>query len=402
MYNTGTATDNFTMSVTIDGPPDWAVNLCDEGMCYGPIVTRSLAPGEELGLFPDVFPVGTGYGKVTLTMTQAGDPGFSRTLEFGLITNDVEVLVVDDDWLYNYEDYYAAGLDYFGYTYGVWNRNLQAPTAANLSNFPIVMWSLGGVETGFNPTLTQSDRNAIAGYLNGGGNLFMTGQDLSSDMAAQGGAAYTWFQNYMHAVHVGAMTSDRTLLGVPGDPVSTDLDLTITGGDGAGNQTSPDDIDPTGGSTVIWTWDATHNGAVRVDTGVYKVVFLAFGLEAIDNASDRRMVLRRAIRWFQDLGATEDGAPVYQAGLYSNPNPVHDGGATLRFTLPKAGEASLQVFGPDGRWVRTLADGHFTAGPHVAAWDRLDSQGARVPAGVYWYHLDSNDTHLSSKTVVLR
>lgn len=402
LYNTGTQTDNFTMSVTFSGPADWSAVLCDEFVCYGPTVTRSLAPGDEMVLGADIWPASSGYGVATITLSQQGNPAGARTLDFALITNDVQILLVDDDWLFNYESYFTVAMDYFGYTYGVWNHALQAPTTADLANFPIVIWSLGDVSPTINPTVDANDRAAIAGYLNGGGNLFMTGQDLSSDMAAQGGAAYTWFQTYMHAVHVAEVASDRTLSPVPGDPVSNDLDLVIQGGDGANNQTVPDDIDPAGGSTVIWTWDATRNGGVRVDTGVYKVVYLSFGFEAIDNAWDRRMVLRRIVRWFQDLGDAEDVTPVYRAGLYALPNPLHEGDASLRFTLEQAGPATLQVFTADGRLVRTLADGPLAAGPHVVSWDGRDERGTPVTAGVYYYKLVSGDTNLARKTVVLR
>jgi hypothetical protein len=51
--------------------------------------------------------------------------------------------------------------------------------------------------------------------------------------------------------------------------------------------------------------------------------------------------------------------------------------------LPARGEASLKVFGPDGRLARTLVSGDLDAGTHVLTWDRADDAERRLPARVY-------------------
>jgi hypothetical protein len=168
------------------------------------------------------------------------------------------------------------------------------PDASALSNFPAVVWSAGLQY----PTLDADDRAALSGFMDAGGRLFITGQDIGWELHGQGGATRQWYNDYLHALYVADDTNDYTLDGVPGDPVSDGIDLVIQGGDGANNQAYPDDIDPADASaSVIWSYDANRNGAVRADTGIYKVIYLSFGFEAIDNAFDRRAVIQQGMDW---------------------------------------------------------------------------------------------------------
>ena len=40
---------------------------------------------------------------------------------------------------------------------------------------------------------------------------------------------------------------------------------------------------------------------LRVDTGLYKVVYFAFGFEAINSAADRQVVMERVLNWLKPL-----------------------------------------------------------------------------------------------------
>jgi hypothetical protein len=399
LYNVGNLTDDYTISVELDAPDGWTAILCEEGVCWGPIVYETLTPGAELALLVEIEAPTSGYGVATVTLSQSNQPaGMERTFKYTYLTNDLEVLVVDDDGIDEYEQYLTDALEYFGYSYGVWDHNLRAPSTGTLFNFPIVVWSVGDAF----PTLEESDRTALAGYLNAGKNLFITGQDIGWEMHDLGGDAYQWYQDYLHATFITDDSHDNTLEGVPGDIVTGGLDLVIEGGDGADNQVAPDDIDPADGSaTVIWTYDEDKNGGLRADTGTHKVVYLAFGYEAIDSAHDRRIVLRRIIRWFNGVGGACEAEPVFRAALSITPNPVQ-ASSLVRFTLPEAGQADLQIFGPDGRLIRTLAGGALAAGNHVIEWDRSDARGARVPAGVYYYKLAAQGANLARKAVLLK
>ncbi|MBD3237249.1 MAG: hypothetical protein GF330_11130 [Candidatus Eisenbacteria bacterium] len=88
----------------------------------------------------------------------------------------------------------------------------------------------------------------------------------------------------------------------------------------------------------------------------------------------------------------------------SRPNPfAADGaGATIRFVLPRAGSARLQICDLQGRVVRTLCNEHRGAGAHGVVWDGRDDRGRALSAGIYLYRLELPDVFLSRKLTMLR
>jgi len=72
----------------------------------------------------------------------------------------------------------------------------------------------------------------------------------------------------------------------------------------------------------------------------------------------------------------------------ARPNPSSRG-ATVEFSLEKAGRATLAVYDVQGRVVRVLRDGLQPAGRQVVRWDGTDPLGNRLPSGVYFYRLES-------------
>jgi len=295
VYNMGTMTDTYTVELAGHIPGDWVVEICDDVICHGSTYSQQLAPGESMELHIKVEPGSSGYTAVEVELSQANlTHKFPRFLSYTYLTDDLDVLLVDDDGGETYEDYFTAALDQTQYSFGVLKRLEGGLSASTLNMFPIVVWNVGWSF----PTLDQGDRAALTFFLDGGGSLFMSGQDIGYDMNDQGAAAYQWYQDYLHAIYVADDTDDYTLDGVPGDPVSGGIDLVIQGGDGADNQEYPSDIDPADASTtVIWSYDAERNGAVRADTGTHRVIYLAFGFEGIDNANDRSDVMQSSITW---------------------------------------------------------------------------------------------------------
>ena len=81
------------------------------------------------------------------------------------------------------------------------------------------------------------------------------------------------------------------------------------------------------------------------------------------------------------------------------PNPLR-AGTRLRFALPEAGPVSLQVFGIDGRLVRTLLGGTRPAGEQEVVWDGRNSSGRATAPGIYFCRLTADLRVLSQRMVV--
>ena len=85
----------------------------------------------------------------------------------------------------------------------------------------------------------------------------------------------------------------------------------------------------------------------------------------------------------------------------SVPNPVR-GQASLAFTVPRSGAASLRVYDLRGRCVATLLDGHVEAGPTMLVWPGRDDEGRQLADGVYFLRLEQSGRSLTRKILLVR
>jgi hypothetical protein len=72
----------------------------------------------------------------------------------------------------------------------------------------------------------------------------------------------------------------------------------------------------------------------------------------------------------------------------ARPNPFRTG-TVLGFTLRDPGFAEMAIYDVAGRRLAVVASGRFGAGPQSVAWDGRDGRGRPLPAGVYFYRLES-------------
>jgi len=94
------------------------------------------------------------------------------------------------------------------------------------------------------------------------------------------------------------------------------------------------------------------------------------------------------------------GPPTHFALLQNQPNPFARG-TLIRFELPQPERVRLEIFDLQGRRVSTLVDAPYQAGRWSAEWDRRDTDGNRMPAGVYLYRMTSTGFDGQRKMVLL-
>ena len=83
------------------------------------------------------------------------------------------------------------------------------------------------------------------------------------------------------------------------------------------------------------------------------------------------------------------------------PNPV-SGPVFVQFTLPRDGDARVEVLDVSGRRVETLASGSRSAGLHTVRWEGRAASGGRMGAGVYYVRLEAGGQQQTRKFVLLR
>ena len=73
---------------------------------------------------------------------------------------------------------------------------------------------------------------------------------------------------------------------------------------------------------------------------------------------------------------------------YPNPfNPI----TRIRFALPQAGPAKLDIYNAAGQWICTLVEGDVASGYHEVMWDARNASGFNVASGTYFAVLKARD-----------
>ena len=95
------------------------------------------------------------------------------------------------------------------------------------------------------------------------------------------------------------------------------------------------------------------------------------------------------------------GGTSRQEGLAIVPNPGA-GQASIRFSLPQTGPASLDILDATGRRVKRLHGGTLAAGPWAFDWNGRNESGRPVASGVYFARLQAGAVARTARVVLTR
>ncbi len=201
------------------------------------------------------------------------------------------LLVVDDDAGENYEDYLLPHLEAFNLPYDLWEiESLGTPSADFLSRYDGLLWSTGDDRMA---SLNVSEQTALELYLNQGGRLLLSGQNIGVDIRNDPGHFY---RDMLRATFVqdDAGHAVRVMGGGPYDGLSADL----WNGSGADNQDSPDVLAPYDASaSSVFTYTSGGSAGLAVERDGYRLLYLGYGLEGVGDANARAEILRRCFVW---------------------------------------------------------------------------------------------------------
>jgi len=209
----------------------------------------------------------------------------------------VNTLLVDNDSNGpNVQSFYTAALTSAGVTFNVWDLSTDSNLPLNyLTSFKTVVWFTGNTYPG--PILPYEAR--LKAFLDGGGRLFLSGQDLL-DQAA-GTTAFV--HDYLHVTWDGSESqNDKATAhvnGVAGGPVTNGIGAVPLDHSILGNSFE-DQITPNGTAVVEFNDDSAKPDALsfRDATAPYRVVFLAFPLEAYGTAAQKADLVTRVVNFF--------------------------------------------------------------------------------------------------------
>ena len=149
------------------------------------------------------------------------------------------------------------------------------------------------------------------------------------------------------------------------------------------------------GQTCLATATADAAGAFSWSGALSGAFVTATATDADGNTSEFSDPLATAV---QD----PDQKTPEQFNLLPNyPNPFNPTTA-IRYTLAEAGRVRLTIANLHGQVIRTLVDGHRSAGEQSAVWDGLDDSGRPAASGLYVVRLQAGHFDRSRKMLLLR
>jgi hypothetical protein len=260
-----------------------------------------------------------GY-KASMTLQISGWGGYYTEDTFEVLIGQRPILFVDDDGGDSYETYISAALDSVGALYDVWTHETQGcPPDTMFELYQAVVWSTGADYGSLSDpaTLDSTDEARLITYLDDGGGLLLSSQDLLLDHNID-----AFITGYLHVAGHNDDEGITSVAGVTDDTISNGMAFSLSypfynfsdyifPGDGAAGifyQTGKGVSAPREGVQIdeyLGSGDVVNYCALRYPASgpsVYKVAFFTFPFEAIPQSgaypNNRHTVMRKVMNWF--------------------------------------------------------------------------------------------------------
>ncbi|MCB9206029.1 MAG: T9SS type A sorting domain-containing protein [Ignavibacteriales bacterium] len=288
----------------------------------------------------------------------------------------------------------------------------------DLKDYDMVVWFLGDESLQDN-TLTNPEQYKLALYLENGGKLFITGEDIGQDLDTEHSkseSSDTLF--YYHYLKAKLMHDGLDLLNEINGEVGTMFNgININFGEVYPSD-APDDIEPINGSQTIFNYnydyerDGTYRKGGIAYTGNFgestktgSLVYFSFPFETIGDKNSRDNLMLTILWYFgiiiidvdDNLDPINDKFELSQN--YPNPfNPT----TTIKYSVPsnmksKKAEVKLVVYDVLGREVKTLVNHAQKPGNY-----QIDFNANNLPSGVYYYQFKAGSFIQTKKMVLLK
>jgi len=331
-----------------------------------------------------------------------------------------------------YDTYYTNRPDAVEYN-GLGGR----ATPYSILNYENMLYCSGDLNTGLigNGDFTtgvSDDVQLLDSWLRQGDkNLFLTGDDLISDLMQSGSATVQFVEDWLKVSHV-----TNNLRPLVSNQATPQVKMIPDNGVFLDDQTWV----AYGGCAIINNFDAVTadylNGGVRLaefasssgEVGAFsysaaslyeeevygcKMITMPYdfmniytvvgGAKDSASLSARAMALEKVLSYFGVEGDPLDVTPAPGADKFAirnYPNPFNPS-TSIEYTMPRAGHLSLKVFNVRGELIKTLIDGRIESSGSIL-WDGSNDHGAKVSSGVYFYEARTSGQVMVQKMALVK
>ncbi|MGB2770082.1 MAG: C25 family cysteine peptidase, partial [Candidatus Zixiibacteriota bacterium] len=323
---------DLTITLQNDGSAG-VIQVAADLVCVDPYVTIDVSSAT----YPDMSSGGTGTSlsayrftadeecpdgyKVSMTLQISGCGGYYTEEIFEIRIGQRPILFVDDDGGDSHESYIMVALDSVGVLYDVWTHETDGcPPDTIFEQYQSVVWSTGDDYGSLSDpaTLDATDEARLMTYLDNGGSLLLSSQDLLLDHNPD-----VFITDYLHVAGHNDDEGVTSVSGVSDDTISDGMSFGLSypfynfsdhifpGAEAAGifYETSKESAPPRPGVQID---EYAGEGAGPVNycalrypasgPSVYKVAFFTFAIEAVPESgtypNNRYTLMRRIMNWF--------------------------------------------------------------------------------------------------------
>jgi uncharacterized repeat protein (TIGR01451 family) len=315
--------------------------------CSGITLTASIAIPADAP--PDV------RAAYTLTFRSHGDPAVVQTVSLAVKT-PAPILLVDDQRWYDHAVSYTTTLDALALSYDIYDTldGGNSPPTDTLMSYALVVWTTG--YDWYSP-LGPQDEKRLSAYLDHGGRLLLTGQDILDVIGVD-----AFVRDRLGVMGASLTVTTTEVLGLPGSPLGSDL--------GPWRLTYPfhnwsDAVVPRPGAFGTFQDERLFTVGAANGTAAWRTAFFPFPLEALDDDA-RAALVGRTLLWLSPLGDSRLEAPAFAPAGGRIPVTLTLGLAAdapragLRARLPLPPGASLAEGSVRGPWRYEAAEAALT------------------------------------------
>ncbi len=341
-----TGNESFNISLTSsDAPNDWNSSFTVNGNTYTNTGTGNFTFNTPDDITINIIPGNTPkIATYTLTITSNSQPYLSPLIKKIYILSNVTDIIVNNEASWgdgssvtpaNFQSNFIQGLINAGETkYDVIPLSVFEiiGNAGKLDNIIGVYYNVGWSF----PSLTDACVAVFENYLDNGGNLLISGQDIgwdNFDLTNGGnGTAITqsFYNNYLKSsfVNDGSTANNQLTINTNDAVFGSVGNSVIIDAYGSGSNTFmyPDEINPLSGGTSFFYYNGNTSkiGGVRSTGGGYKTVNMGVSLEMISDTNVRKDIITRAHDWFHNIvNINEFNEPCIKDYI-CYPNPAQD------------------------------------------------------------------------------
>jgi len=351
-----------------------------------------------------------------LTVQQAGDPfetiellanftgdgfEFNQIIEIPVGRGQILIIDADQNQTKQTSAYYETALIEMGMSFETWKRSDRDSLGTELNEYDAVIHFSGTAAANIFPGNDWTNLNA---YLNGGGKLIVTGQNVAQDLSVSQPSVLL---NTLRVEYLAPSSGILSVAGSPSNPLTAGMAMIMAGGGGAWNQSSMDMVGALLGAEpwfVYRTENPTELAGVRTQIGQKDLFFCAFGIEGINDSlsagATQYEVLSLMLEQFGILGVEPTTTPdqPHDMALYPPyPNPFNSQ-QRIGYYLPKPGPVAIAVFDVSGRKAAEFVNPNVASGNGFWIW----KAGPELGSGIYFIRLEAAGRVLLQKTVYLK